>query len=106
MQAGDCGDLCDLPDRENLERVDCAAFARTHPLRHRAVAAWLRDRPEPAGKPAKAMNWSIMASWFADGGCAEFLRHAVWRDQAMCGQLRTGLMPSGLAAVEARLRGA
>lgn len=66
---------------------------------------WLGSRPDLVGTTPKTVTWSIMAGWFAEGGCTGFLRRAVWADPAMRTQLQSVLQATGLSAVEARLCG-
>jgi hypothetical protein len=103
MRAGVVDDVVGLHEQECLERVVCAAFARAHPVRYRSMLDWLNGREEPSGSAQKAMNWSIMAGWFADQGPTDFLRRAIWNDLPMRGELGRVLAATGLATVEQRL---
>ena len=104
MRAGSASDVQNLPERENLERVVATAFARAYPLRYRAMVDWLSKRPDRPATSSKTWTWSIMAAWFADQGCTDFLRHAIWQDKLMCEQLKTVLAATRLPQVEAALR--
>jgi len=105
MRTGPVRDIPGLPQRETLERIVATAFARAYPKRFVAMMNWLGSRPDLVGSTPKTVNWSIMAGWFAEGGCTDFLRRAVWADAAMCAQLQGVVQATGLIAVEARLCG-
>jgi hypothetical protein len=87
----------ELPAKQTLERLVCAATREVYPARAKAVAEWLAGRPEPEGggcdpKHAKAFAWSHMAGWYSEHECDDFYQH-VWRDDRLA------------AALEARLKG-
>lgn len=111
---------CDGPPREGvpaqqcLERVLCTAAAAVWPDRMASVGRWLRERPEPTtrvsgdaeGAPptiAKSHGWTLMAGWFADHGCDDFLKQ-VWRSP-MRDALEKLLVESGAWATLDSCRG-
>ncbi len=101
-------DSPDLPRKQTLERLVCAALRGAYPERAAAVASWLRGRPEPPfarvedGQSAerrlsvepKEHAHSYFAGWFAEHGCDDFFR-AVWRDAAVAAQMESRLRASG-----------
>jgi hypothetical protein len=70
-----------LPAKQTLERLVCAAIARTHPERTEPVCAWLASRPSPPPdeKHHKSHAASHMAGWFSDRGYEGFFA-AIWED--------------------------
>jgi len=92
----------ELPARQTLERLVCAALRAAYPERAAAVAAWLSARPAPPPSTPKEHAWSHMAGWYADKSCDEFYQ-AVWRDDAVARQLRARLEASGAWRVAAAL---
>lgn len=88
-----------VPTQECLERVIVAAFARAYPSRFTALREWLARRPDPKGSATKAASWSVMAGWFADGGCADFLRRGLWQDVLLRGEVERTLQATRLIRV-------
>lgn len=97
-------DFTDLPRKQTLERLVCAALRAAYPQRSRAVASWLMQRPEPpfAGLDERRLSLepkehahSHFAGWFAEHGCDDFFR-AVWRDKKIAEQLEARLRQSGV----------
>lgn len=86
----------DLPDKQTLERVVCAAIRAAYPDRAASVRDWLASRGE--GAPAtghKEHAWSHMAGWYAAYGCAEFYSR-LWRDDLIRPELQTRLEACGV----------
>ena len=84
----------ELPRKQTLERLVCAAFRSAHPDRAAAVAAWLASRPAPPAASPKEHAWSHMAGWYADKNCDDFYQH-VWREDAVVRELKARLELSG-----------
>lgn len=87
----------ELPSKQTLERLVCAALRAAFPTRGEDVAAWLRSRRDaPAGSEGlvKEHAWSHMAGWFALSNCDDFYQ-AVWRDRAVAAQLEGRLRAAG-----------
>jgi hypothetical protein len=88
----------ELPSKQTLERLVCAAIAAAYPERAVAVKGWLA-RKAVSGQPEhKAHAWTHMAGWFAKNGCDDFYR-AVWRDDKIRPELETRLRASGAWAI-------
>jgi hypothetical protein len=81
-----------LPAQQTLERVVCAALARTSPAQAESARAWLAARPAPAGAPHKAAAAALWAGWRADDGWARFYE-ALWEDPAVRAEL-LALLPA------------
>ncbi|MBN1346557.1 MAG: hypothetical protein JXQ73_27960 [Phycisphaerae bacterium] len=99
-----CGDEpCDeLPAKQTLERLACAALREVYPDRSLAVHAWLTSRPGPTDLHPKAFSWSHMAGWYFDDGCEFFFEH-LWRDKSVATALEARLEASGAWQVGERL---
>ncbi|HQY64852.1 MAG TPA: hypothetical protein PK141_25840 [Polyangiaceae bacterium] len=71
----------DLPAKETLERLVCAAIQEVYPARGQAIASWLQSRPDPprGEKAHKTIAASHMAGWYSERGY-EGLFGAVWED--------------------------
>lgn len=99
-------DSADLPRKQTLERLVCAALQGAYPARAAAVSRWLEERPLPPfprtdtederrlSIEPKEHAHSHFAGWFAEHGCDDFFR-AVWRDEAIARELETRLRTSG-----------
>lgn len=84
----------ELPAKQTLERLVCAALCAAYPGRGATIAAWLASRvPAPPEGP-KEHAWSHMAGWYADAGCDEFYQ-AVWRDALVVAELESRLRSNG-----------
>ena len=74
----------EIPAKQTLERLICAALIECHAERGPWVRKWLDSRPEgPPAPPAagpKEFAFSHMAGWYAEHGCEDFFRH-FWRDE-------------------------
>jgi len=67
----------DLPEKQTLERLVCAALRDAHPERAQSVATWLAARPSPPApgpKSYKSLSWAHMAGWYPEHGCDDFFR--------------------------------
>ena len=83
-----------LPAKQTLERLVCAALCAAHPGRGATIATWLASRaPMPPESP-KEHAWSHMAGWYAEAGCDEFYQ-AVWRDALVVAELEARLRANG-----------
>ena len=91
-------DLEGVPAQQALERLVCAAMARVYPDRARALAEWIRSRPEPAGKEHKAHAWSFYAGWYTQHGTGFFFE-ALWKDDAVARELSRLLQEGGALGV-------
>jgi len=90
----------ELPAKQTLERLVCAAMRSAFPARATAVESWLAQRPEPEAsgcspRHEKAFAWSYMAGWYAERGCDEFYQ-AVWADDAVVHALEPRLRHAGV----------
>jgi hypothetical protein len=83
-----------VPAQQALERLACAAISRVYPARARALADWLRARPDPAGKEHKAHAWSFYAGWYTHHGTG-FFYEALWKDAAVARELEALLRDAG-----------
>ena len=92
-----------LDSKERLERLVLTAFARAWPARWATLQQWLANIPDGTGDRCRAAHWSVMAGWFPDGGCSDYLRRAIWQDSAMREQLTRLLAQTGLLEVTRRL---
>lgn len=88
-------DLVGVPAQQALERLVCAAMARLYPDRARALAEWIRSRPEPSGKEHKAHAWSLYAGWYTHHGTRYFFE-ALWKDEAVAQELSRLLQQGGV----------
>lgn len=94
----------ELPAKDTLERLVCAALHEAYPDRSAAVAGWLANRPSPPPPSPKDHAWSHMAGWYGAKGCDEFYQ-ALWNDEAVAAQLQTRLAANGSwRAIEAIAR--
>jgi hypothetical protein len=94
----------ELPAKQTLERLVCAALRTTYPARGASVASWLAARSAPPPESPKEHAWSHMAGWYANNGCDDFYQ-AVWRDPPVAAQLEARLRAGGAwRAVEALVR--
>jgi hypothetical protein len=89
----------ELPSKQTLERLACAALRDVYPDRAKAVEAWLRMRPNPGAEGCEALGekafaWSHMAGWFSEHGCDEFYQR-MWRTEPIARALEERLSPSG-----------
>ena len=88
----------ELPKKQTLERLVCAAAREVYPARAVAVESWLRSRPkeeEATGSfGKKAFAWSHMAGWYSEQGCDEFYQ-ALWRDPKLAAALERRLRATG-----------
>ena len=83
-----------LPAKQTLERLVCAALCAAYPGRGATIATWLASRaPIPPESP-KEHAWSHMAGWYAKAGCDEFYQ-AVWRDAPVVAELEARLRANG-----------
>lgn len=93
----------ELPPKQTLERLVCAALREVWPGRARAVAEWLAHRPDPPARDPKEFAWSHMAGWYATDGCDEFYQ-GIWRDGEVALALTERLRCTGATeAVQALL---
>ncbi len=84
----------ELPAKQTLERLVCAALCAAYPGRGATIATWLASRvPAPPESP-KEHAWSHMAAWYAEAGCDEFYQ-AVWRDALVVSELEARLRANG-----------
>lgn len=84
----------ELPGKQTLERLVCAALCAAYPGRGATIANWLASRaPAPPQSP-KEHAWSHMAGWYADAGCDEFYQ-AIWRDGLVVAELEARLRANG-----------
>lgn len=95
-----------LPDKQTLERLACAAVHEAYPSRCRAVKEWLEARPSPPSseKLHKAHAASHMAGWFSDRGYEGFF-DAVWEDGGVRAALERRLEAIGATRVVDELLG-
>ncbi len=94
----------DLPEKQTLERLVCAALRDAYPDRSRAVADWLSTRPSPpslVSKSYKSHAWLHMGAWYPEHGCDDFYRH-VWRPGPVREALRNRMVT--LLSLSARQR--
>ena len=84
----------ELPAKDTLERLVCAALHEAYPDRSAAVAGWLANRPSPPPPSAKDHAWSHMAGWYGAKGCDEFYQ-ALWDDGSVAAQLEKRLVANG-----------
>jgi hypothetical protein len=96
----------DLPDKQTLERLACAAVREAHPDRCRVVKKWLDNRPSPpqAEKLHKTHAASHMAGWFSERGYEGFF-DAVWEDGEVKAALESRLVAIGATRVVDELLG-
>ncbi|MFO0588929.1 MAG: hypothetical protein U0441_15370 [Polyangiaceae bacterium] len=101
-------DSSDLPRKQTLERLVCAALREAHPARAAAVHTWLQARPDPPFSvtkegvvPERRLSLepkehahSHFAGWFAEHGSGFFFR-AVWQDDAVAAALTARLRKTG-----------
>jgi hypothetical protein len=84
----------ELPAKQTLERLVCAALCAAYPGRGATISTWLGSRaPMPPESP-KEHAWSHMAGWYAEAGCDEFYQ-AVWRDALVVAELEARLRANG-----------
>jgi len=83
-----------IPSRETLERLVCAALVAAYPDRGPAVRQWLASPARPAETGPKNHLWSHMAGWFAEHGCDDFFRR-LWDNQSVAAQLEQRLRATG-----------
>ena len=93
-----------VPPQQTVERMACAALARTFPGRGDAVRRWLEDRPDPPdGHQHKSAALAFMAGWHPDDG--NFYQN-LWRDGEIGDSLEQLLTESGVWPTVERLLGA
>lgn len=71
----------ELPDKQTLERLLCAALRDVYPERATKIAEWLAARPGSPpvhSKSYKAHAWLQMGGWYPEYGCDAFYRN-VWQ---------------------------
>lgn len=84
-----------VPEQQALERLACAALSRVYPARAKALAEWIRSRPDGAGKVHKAHAWSFYAGWYTDHGTGYFYE-MLWKDPPVAGELERMLRDAGV----------
>jgi len=96
----------DLPQKQTLERLVCAALRDAHPERARSVAEWLAARPSPPAaspKSYKSFSWSHMAGWSPEHGCDDFFRLVCRTGEPAESKLRERLLALLPASLMTRL---
>lgn len=84
----------ELPGKQTLERLVCAALCAAHPGRGATITTWLASRAPRPPESTKEHAWSHMAGWYAEAGCDEFYQ-AVWRDALVVAELESRLRANG-----------
>lgn len=88
----------DLPAKQTLERIVCAALRDVVPAWNASAHAWLGERPDARGPDHKARAATLWAGWFADGGWGGF-HERLWTDGVIAAALRTRLEATGVWAL-------
>ena len=70
----------DIPQKQTLERMVCAAIRAVYAERAETVNQWLKSRPAPPKETPKEHTWSYMAGWYPEHGCEDFFK-TIWRDK-------------------------
>lgn len=91
-----------LPNQQTLERLVCAAMFAAYSDRAECVKNWLASRQNAPVPDGKEYAWSVMAGWYADGGCDDFYR-CFWRDEKLVPELESRLKHCGAWQVAERL---
>jgi hypothetical protein len=91
-----------LPNQQTLERLVCAAMFAAYPERAKCVTDWLVSRHNPPDLNVKEYAWSVMAGWYAEGGCDDFYQ-CFWRDERLASELESRLKQCGAWQVAAKL---
>lgn len=97
----------ELPAKQTLERLVCAALRSAYPQRAADVAAWLASRKGPPPGTSglvKEHAWSHMAGWYAGHNCDDFYQ-VVWRDERAATELEARLHASGALGLMTSLAG-
>lgn len=91
----------ELPAKQTLERLVCAALVEAFPERGSAVAGWLSSLRGSAASP-KAYAWAHMAGFYPESGCDEFYQQ-VWDDPVVALALERRLDATGAGELVRRL---
>lgn len=93
-------DTSELPKKQTLERLVCAAIREAYPPRATLVESWLRSRGDdaPAASP-KAYAWLHLGGWYFDRGSYEEFFATLWHDPQVQGKLQRRLDESDAGPV-------